>query len=57
MTLPYAPMAATIVRRVPRILPRLIPLHQQRLTPLVTLNIARMATSGTRVATLDASGP
>ena len=49
-------MASTIGRRVPRILPKLRPLHQQRLTPLVSLNIARMATSGTRVATLDASG-
>lgn len=49
-------MASTIVRRVPRALPKLTTLHQQRLTSLVSLNIARMATSGTRVATLDASG-
>lgn len=48
-------MASTIVRRLPRALPRLTPLHQQRPTSLVSLNIARMATSGTRVATLDAS--
>ena len=48
-------MASTLLRTIPRALPKLPPLHQQRLTPLVSLNIARMATSGTRVATLDAS--
>lgn len=52
----YASMASRLLRTVPRALPKLTPLHQQRLTPLVSLNIARMATSGTRVATLDASG-
>ncbi len=49
-------MASTLLRSVPRTLSKLVPLHQQRLTPLISLNIARMATSGTRVATLDASG-
>ena len=49
-------MASTLLRTVPRALPKLTVLHQQRLTPLVSLNIARMATNGTRVATLDASG-
>ena len=48
-------MTSTLLRTVPRALPRLTLLYQQRLTPLVSLNIARMATSGTRVATLDAS--
>ncbi|KAL9131791.1 MAG: hypothetical protein Q9175_006678 [Cornicularia normoerica] len=48
-------MASTLLRTVPRALPKFTPLHQQRLTPLVSSNIARMATSGTRVATLDST--
>ncbi|KAF6222068.1 hypothetical protein HO133_001154 [Letharia lupina] len=48
-------MASTLLKTTPRALPKLTPLHQRRLTSLVSLNIARMATSGTRVATLDSS--
>ncbi|KAF6231884.1 hypothetical protein HO173_009967 [Letharia columbiana] len=48
-------MASTLLKTTPRALSKLTPLHQQRLTSLVSLNIARMTTSGTRVATLDSS--
>ncbi|CAD6591120.1 MAG: Cyanate hydratase [Alectoria sarmentosa] len=46
-------MASTLLRTVPRALPKLTPLRQQRLTPLVSLHIARMATSGTRSTLRD----
>ncbi|KAM0801912.1 cyanate hydratase [Usnea florida] len=48
-------MASTLLRTVSRALPRSTPLHRALRPPFASLNIARMATNSTRVATLDST--